>query len=70
MNIPPKQAFTVNVRSCARCTQFHPQLKFEPFTRAPDQFEFFAMCPILHEPILMTAGADELFRDAVAESQK
>ncbi len=48
---------TYNVKSCARCGQDHDNLIFKkfknPFIFKNVEIEYWALCPICHEPILL-----------------
>lgn len=44
---------TILVINCARCGADH-DVNFIPLTNPPDQYDWWGMCPNLHEPILMS----------------
>jgi len=63
MTTPEKKEFSITVFNCARCGDRHDCLTFYPFTNAPDEYEFYAMCPTTIQPVLMATGSDEIFRN-------
>jgi hypothetical protein len=54
------QTITTDVFHCARCGENHEALVFQKFTRPmvdedSTVWKHWAMCPVLHEPILLSA---------------
>jgi len=55
MHPDPTPDYVTDVNHCARCDGTHAGLGFFRFQRSePDQFDMWAMCPELQEPILLT----------------
>jgi hypothetical protein len=44
----------LNVRHCARCDGEHITLRFTSLANPPDGITHWAMCPQMHQPILLT----------------
>ena len=44
---------TTTVRSCARCGGDHAALEFLPISNPAPDFTHWAMCPTVHQPIIM-----------------
>ncbi len=49
----------ISVTNCPRCSQDHADLEFSPLTHATDVWAWWAMCPVLGEPVLMKVDSDE-----------
>ena len=45
------------VCNCARCGEDHDEIQWRPFTKS-DKYTYWAMCPNLYEPILLTIEED------------
>lgn len=48
------------LRGCQRCGQDHSKLKFQPLTNPVDSFEWWALCPVTQEPILLLEQRNKL----------
>ena len=42
-----------NISRCARCGGDHKDLEFLPLVNASDEWNWWAMCPQIEQPILM-----------------
>jgi hypothetical protein len=49
---------TVNVKRCARCGHDHDQLTFTELANATDEWNRWAMCPNVSQPIMMRVTDD------------
>mgnify|MGYP006297879239 CR=1 FL=1 len=43
----------MDVMRCARCGKNHRHLAFYPLTNPSDEFDYFGVCPVLWQPVLM-----------------
>jgi hypothetical protein len=48
------------IKNCARCGGMHANVLFKSFTRPPDKYSYFAICPTTQEPILMVFTPDAI----------
>lgn len=48
----------IDVKSCQRCGTSHEQLEFKPLHNPADDFHWWAMCPLINEPILLRVRTD------------
>ena len=48
----------VTVRCCQRCGQDHIDLEFKDISNPSDEWKFWAMCPLLSQPILLKVEKD------------
>ncbi|MBE3087993.1 MAG: hypothetical protein IMZ71_02600 [Chloroflexi bacterium] len=52
---PVREARAEDVKGCARCGGNHKNLLFEKLTKPAKDYQWWALCPFLQEPILMRA---------------
>jgi hypothetical protein len=44
---------TVNIYGCARCGKRHKDMQFKELTGHKAEYNYWAMCPVTKEPILL-----------------
>lgn len=58
LNADGRKTRTHDIGKCARCGRDHSQLQFIELLIPQDEFQYWAMCPITGEPILMQVIPD------------
>lgn len=48
----------INVRSCQRCGTDHYKLEFQTLEHPADNYNWWATCPIVKEPVLLAITTD------------
>lgn len=56
-----KETMQVNVHGCARCGVDHEMLRFLPLRNAPDEWQWFALCPNTQQPVMLKVDDDSVW---------